>query len=99
MTGPVRIMLRVSPGSRRTAILGRYLDGWKVSVAAMPEGGKANEEIVRLLAEVLALPKRQMTIVAGRAARTKIVEIDGLTLAAVNAAFARVTRPGSPAHL
>ena len=88
MTGSVRIMLRASPGSSRTAVIGRYLDGWKVSVAAVPEGGKANEEVVRLLAEVLALPKRQITIVAGRSARTKIVEVDGLTLAAVHAALA-----------
>ncbi len=85
----MRIRLRVSPGSSRTAVLGRYLDGWKVSVAAAPERGKANEEIVRLLADVLALPKRQIAIVGGRSARTKIVEVDGLTLAAVNEALAR----------
>ena len=90
MTGPVRIMVRVSPGSRRTAVIGRYLDGWKVSVAAVPERGKANEEIVRLLANVLALPKNQLAIVTGHSARTKIVEVDGLTLAAVDDALARV---------
>jgi uncharacterized protein YggU (UPF0235/DUF167 family) len=90
MTGPVRIMLRVSPGSSRTAVIGRYLDGWKLSVAAVPERGKANVEIVRLLADVLALPRRQIAIVTGHSARTKIVEVDGLTLAAVNEALARV---------
>jgi len=84
-----RIMLRVSPGSSRTAVTGRYLDGWKVSVAAVPERGKANEEVVRVLAEVLALPKRRIAVVAGRSSRTKIVEVDGLTLAAVDAALAR----------
>jgi uncharacterized protein len=93
MTGPVRIMLRVSPGSRRTAVIGRYLDGWKISVAAVPEHGKANEEIVRVLADVLALPKRQIAIVSGGSARTKIVEVDGMTLAAVDAAF-RKCLPG-----
>jgi uncharacterized protein YggU (UPF0235/DUF167 family) len=89
MTAPVRIMLRVSPGSSRTAVIGRYLDGWKVSVAAAPERGKANEEFVRLLADVLALPKSQIAIVTGHSARTKIVEVDGLTLSAVDAALAR----------
>jgi uncharacterized protein len=86
---PVRIMLRVSPGSSRTAVIGRYLDGWKLSVAAVPERGKANEEIVRLLADVLAIPKSQIAIVTGRSARTKIVEVEGLTLTAVDAALAR----------
>ena len=91
MAGPVRIMLRVSPGARRTAVIGRYLDGWKLSIAAVPERGNANEEIVRVLADVLALPKRQIAIVTGHSARTKIVEVDGLTLAAVDAALARAS--------
>ena len=90
MTGPVRIRLRVSPGATRTSVVGRYLDGWKVSVAAVPERGKANDEIIRLLADVLAVPRRQIAIVTGHSARTKIVEVDGITPAAVNAALARV---------
>jgi uncharacterized protein len=86
---PVRMMLRISSGSNRTAVISRYLDGWKLSVGAVPERGNANEEIVRLLADVLAIPKSQIAIVTGRSARTKIVEVDGLTLAAVDAALAR----------
>jgi uncharacterized protein YggU (UPF0235/DUF167 family) len=42
----VRMMLRISPGSSRTAVISRYLDGWKLSVGAVPERGNANEEIV-----------------------------------------------------
>jgi len=81
---------RPNPRARFALVAeGRYLDGWKVSVAAVPERGKANEEVVRVLAEVLALPKRRIAVVAGRSARTKIVEVDGLTLAAVDAALAR----------
>jgi uncharacterized protein len=62
---PVRMMLRISSGSNRTAVISRYLDGWKLSVGAVPERGNANEEIVRLLADVLAIPKSQIAIVAG----------------------------------
>ena len=89
MTAPVRITLRVSPGAKRTAVVGPYLDGWKVRVAAAPEDGKANEAVVRLLAEVLSLPAGRVMVVAGRSSRTKVVEIDGLAVEAVNAALAR----------
>lgn len=89
MTAPVRITLRVSPGAKRTAVVGPYLDGWKVRVAAAPEDGKANEAVVRLLAEVLSLPAGRVMVVAGRSSRTKVVEIDGLAIEAVNAALAR----------
>jgi len=89
VTAPVRITLRVSPGAKRTAVVGPYLDGWKVRVAAAPEDGKANEAVVRLLAEVLSLPAGRVMVVAGRSSRTKVVEIDGLAIEAVNAALAR----------
>jgi hypothetical protein len=86
---PVRITVRVSPGSARTAVAGPYRDGWKLNVRPLPERGKANDAVVRLLAEALSLPEHQIEIVAGRSARDKIVAIDGVTLDEVHAALAR----------
>jgi len=80
--------LRVSPGSKRTAVVGPYLEGWKLRVAATPENGRANNAVVRLLADVLSLPADRVKIVAGHTSRTKVVEIDGLALDAVHAALA-----------
>lgn len=91
MAKPVRITLRVSPGSSRTAVVGPYRDGWKLRVAAPPESGKANDAVVRLLADVLGLPVQRVAIVAGHAGRNKIVEIDGLTAAAVQTALVRAS--------
>lgn len=95
MAAPVRITLRVSPGSKRTAVVGPYLDGWKLRVAAAPENGKANGAVVRLLGDVLGIPAERVKIVAGHASRTKVVEIDGLTLDAVNAALSLASRTAS----
>jgi uncharacterized protein (TIGR00251 family) len=74
----VRIELRVSPGAARSAIVGRHGAGWKVRVAAAPEGGRANAELVRLLAGVLDVPERSLSIVAGRQSRQKTVAVEGL---------------------
>jgi uncharacterized protein YggU (UPF0235/DUF167 family) len=49
-----------------------------VRVAAPPEGGRANDAVVRLLAETLALPREAVTLVSGHGARDKIVELAGV---------------------
>jgi uncharacterized protein (TIGR00251 family) len=87
MQGPARISLRVSPGARRTTVVGRYGDGWKVRVAAPPEGGRANAELERHLAAVFGVDRRAVRVVAGARGRDKVVEIDGVTAAAVTAAL------------
>jgi uncharacterized protein (TIGR00251 family) len=78
VTASTRLQLRVSPGSSRAAIVGRHGDAWKVRVTAAPEGGRANEAVVRLLAEVLALPRRDVAIVSGHGARDKVVSLAGI---------------------
>jgi uncharacterized protein len=78
MEPSTRLRLRVSPGARRTEIAGRHGDGWKVRVAAPPEGGRANEAVLALLAKRLELPRRAVSMVSGHAAREKVVEIVGI---------------------
>jgi uncharacterized protein len=73
-----RVRLRVSPGSGRAEIVGRYADGWKVRVTAAPEHGRANDAVLRLLADTLSVPREALTIVSGHLARDKIVELTGV---------------------
>src|SRR5829696_6737428 len=73
-----RVRLRVSPGATRAGVVGRHGEGWKVRVTAAPEGGRANEAVVRLLAETLSIPRAAVTLVSGQGARDKIVELAGL---------------------
>jgi len=73
-----RVRLRVSPGARSAHVVGRYGEAWKVRVAAPAEGGRANDAVIRLLAETLSLPRDAVTLVSGHGARDKIVQLAGL---------------------
>jgi uncharacterized protein (TIGR00251 family) len=78
MTASTRLRLRVSPGAARTQVVGRHGDAWKVRVATAPEDGKANEAVVRLLAETLGLERRDVVLVTGHGARDKLVALTGI---------------------
>lgn len=73
-----RLQLRVSPGAGRSEVVGRHGGAWKVRVTAAPEAGKANDAVVRLVAATLGLPRRDVEIVSGHAARDKVVAVAGL---------------------
>ncbi len=73
-----RLRLRVSPGAARAGIVGRHGDAWKVRVTQPPDDGKANAAVVRLLADTLALPARDVAIVSGHGSRDKTVALEGI---------------------
>jgi hypothetical protein len=74
-----RLRLRVAPGAGRSEIVGRLGDAWKVRVTATPERGKANDAVLRLLAQRLDVAPSGLTIVSGHASRDKVVELRGLS--------------------
>ena len=73
-----RVRLRVSPGARRSELVGRHGEAWKVRVAAAPERGQANEAVLDLLSRALELPRAAVSIVAGHTAREKVVLLEGV---------------------
>jgi uncharacterized protein len=73
-----RVRLRVSPGARRSEVVGRHGDGWKVRVTAPPEDGRANDAVLDLLSKRLDLPRRSLSIVSGHSSREKVVLLEGI---------------------
>ena len=74
-----RLKVKAVPGASRSEIVGRLGEALKIRVAAPPEGGKANREILELLAERLGLPAASVTLVSGAASSAKVVELLGIT--------------------
>ena len=67
------------PGARRSQVVGRLGESWKLRVHAAPERGRANDEVVALLAEALGLAHSEVNVVAGRTTRDKVVELSLIT--------------------
>jgi uncharacterized protein (TIGR00251 family) len=78
-----RIAITVSPGAARSELVGRHGDGWRARVAAPPERGRANDALVELFAGILGVTKARVRVVAGQAARRKVLEVEGLDRAEV----------------
>jgi hypothetical protein len=70
------LRIKAIPGAPKTEVKGEMADGTlKIAVAAAPEKGKANQELIRFIAEEFGVPKAAVKIISGAAARIKLVKI------------------------
>lgn len=88
------LAVKVKPRSRRTGVLGLRAGRLLVGVSAPPERGKANDELVAILAEVLGLPRSSIEIVSGHGHRDKVVRCAGVDAAQARAAIDEATGGG-----
>ena len=75
----MKISLRVQPNAARNELVDFTNGVLKVKVAAPPFKGKANEELIVFLSEILGISKGSLNIVTGHTSRNKVVAIDGLS--------------------
>lgn len=78
----VRVQIRLTPKAARDRIdgLAPEADGGtvlKVSVTTVPEDGKANAALIKLLSKEWRLPKSTIDIVQGATDRRKVLHITG----------------------
>jgi uncharacterized protein (TIGR00251 family) len=74
-----RINVKVIPRSSKAEVVGLEGNTLKVKLTAPPEGGKANKQLIEVLAKHFKVPKRAVNIIKGETSRQKIVEIEGLS--------------------
>jgi uncharacterized protein (TIGR00251 family) len=71
----MRINVHVTPRARHANIDRTERTRFRVAVTAPPHDGRANEEVIDLLAEYFRVPRSRVRIVRGHTARHKIMEI------------------------
>ena len=81
------IAVHVTPRSGRDEISGWRGSELSVRVTVAPEGGKANAAVCVLVAKALGVAKSSVSVVRGDSARHKVLRIDGVDPAELQAAF------------
>ncbi len=71
----MRIYVKVSPRSSKNEVTKISEGEYKVKLTAPPVDGEANAMLAKILAGHFAVSKSQVTIVGGKTARMKIVDI------------------------
>ena len=91
--GGVSFYVQVQPRASRDAIEGEHADALKIRLTAPPVDDRANQALVRLLAERLNVPRASVRIVAGEKSRRKRVVVAGVKREQVLALVAAAKRP------
>ena len=73
----MKIHVRVKPNARMSSLEERNDGTWLACVKASPADGKANDEVIALVARRFGVRKAQVSIRSGATARTKLIEVDG----------------------
>lgn len=78
----VRFFIRLSPNASQNCVVGRQEDAegsirLKAKVTAIPEKGKANKALIKLLSKELGYPQSAFTILSGETDRNKTLLLKG----------------------
>lgn len=75
----MQFYVRVYPKSSRNTVSWSDEQGLKVWITAAPENSKANDALVKLLANRLGIPRSSVHILRGQRSRNKVIRLEGLT--------------------
>jgi uncharacterized protein (TIGR00251 family) len=76
----VRLAVQIQPNAKKTEVIGVLDDALKLKLQAQPIEGKANEALVRYLAETLSVPRSAVTITHGQTNKRKLIEVKSSSL-------------------
>ena len=74
----VIVNVRAAPRSSRAGLDGAMGDALKVRIRSAPVDGKANKELIEVLADAFGLPKSAVTFKSGETSKTKRILLRGI---------------------
>lgn len=76
----VIIAIKVIPKANRNEIIGFENDELKIRLAAVPEKGEANDELIKFLSKQFKVAKSQIELISGKTSRHKRLLMKGMTV-------------------
>lgn len=91
----VRLAVQIMPNAKKSEVIGIVDDALKIRLQAQPIDGKANQALIRYLADTLKVPKSAIQITHGHTNKRKLIEIAtrGLALEDVMQALGGAPNP------
>jgi len=71
----MRISVKVTPNAKSNELVELGPDSFKAKIVAPAEGGRANAELIRVLAKKFGVPTSKVRIVRGLKDRNKVIEV------------------------
>jgi uncharacterized protein (TIGR00251 family) len=88
----VNLSLKVQPNAGKNEVVGSTNGVWRIKISAPPDKGKANKELIEFLSDILGQKKDHLTIIKGHTSHNKLLTIEGLTQAEVNARLSKAIK-------
>ncbi len=74
--GSLTLTIRARPGAKKTQFRDILEDGsMKIDIAAAPEDGAANAELIRFIADLFGVSTASVTLLSGQTSRQKVIRI------------------------
>jgi uncharacterized protein len=73
--GEIYLRVKVRPNSSSSVIVDADDDELKIDIAAKPEKGKANAELIKILAKEFDINKNNVKIISGAGSRIKLLKL------------------------
>ncbi|MAD01675.1 MULTISPECIES: DUF167 family protein [Pseudomonas] len=65
----------LQPGAKRAEFAGQHGERLKIRISAPPVDGKANDALIRFLADAFAVSRQQVSLLSGQSSRQKRLRI------------------------
>jgi uncharacterized protein (TIGR00251 family) len=73
------LSVHIQPNAKKSEVVGLHGGALKIKIHAVPEDGKANEEIIKVLSKILGIAKSNITIQSGATSRKKNIALAEIT--------------------